>query len=95
MHVDQVSFALAMRQLNLEVDHLSMAWNFPTHKPAALIADQHDISPQILHYHRSMTARWYIKPVGVLNVDAAIDRLNASISCFLSESAIEFGALSA
>lgn len=84
-HADQVSFALATRQLNVRVGHLPMAWNFPTHMPNLLVAEQHDISPQLVHYHRSMTSHLKLKPVGLPSIDFAIDELNRSIAGFISD----------
>ena len=80
-HADQVSFALAMRELQSKVCHLSPAWNYPTHvSPSALP----DIAPQIIHYHHKMTSHMKLQTVGIPAVDSAIEALNKRISAFIS-----------
>ena len=76
-HADQISFALAMRELKAKVCHLPMAWNYPIHVPACALPD---VSPQILHYHDQITSRMKLKAIGVPRVDRAIDELNGSIA---------------
>jgi hypothetical protein len=66
IHADQVSFALAMRELGAQVAHLSIEWNYPTHLPRDLLPD---IEPQILHYHRHLTAHCKLEPVGLEGPD--------------------------
>jgi len=46
--VDQVSFALAMRDIGANVKHLDLVWNYPTNAANELLPD---IAPQLLHYH--------------------------------------------
>jgi 2-polyprenyl-3-methyl-5-hydroxy-6-metoxy-1,4-benzoquinol methylase len=75
-HVDQVSFALAMRDLKTHVQHLDLAWNFPTHAPPAVLPN---ISPQIIHYHSELTSQMKLKTIGLSRPDAEIDRLNIYI----------------
>ena len=82
MHADQVSFALAMRELNVKVGHLPLTWNYPTHIPANNLPD---VSPQIIHYHREMTGYLKLKVLGIPCVDNAIIELNASIEGFIRE----------
>jgi hypothetical protein len=74
VHADQVSFALAMRELNVKVGNLPLTWNYPTHIPAN---DLPDVSPQIIHYHREMTGHLKLKVLGIPCVDDAINELNA------------------
>ena len=49
IHVDQLSFALALRELGLSADLLPIEWNYPIHLPAAQLPD---VTPQIIHFHR-------------------------------------------
>jgi SAM-dependent methyltransferase len=81
-HADQMSFALAMRELNSKVCHLSPMWNYPTHYPPAALPD---ITPQILHYHHKMTSHMKLQTVGIPAVDNAIEDLNRRISGFISD----------
>jgi SAM-dependent methyltransferase len=80
-HADQVSFALAMRELGARVAHQPIEWNYPTHLPAALLPD---VSPQILHYHRHLTEHCRLLPVGQAGPDRAIAALNQHITEFLA-----------
>lgn len=81
MHADQVSFALAMRELGTKVCHLPLAWNYPTHiRPVDKLPG---ISPQIIHYHREITGNLKVKTIGIPSVDDAINRLNRSIADFI------------
>ena len=81
-HVDQVSFALAMRELRANVQHLELAWNFPTHVSPRVLPD---ITPQIIHYHRELTSNLKLKTIGVEKPDAAISQLNKKIRDFLRQ----------
>ena len=75
-HADQVSFALAMRELNAQVEHLPLVWNYPTHIPIKFLPD---ISPEIIHYHREIDGHLKLKTLGLPNVDRAINQLNNNI----------------
>jgi len=80
IHVDQVSFALAMRELRAAVGHLPLAWNYPTHLPREGLPD---LSPEILHYHGELDPHLKLKQAGLPQVGRAIERLNADIGEFL------------
>jgi hypothetical protein len=82
VHADQVSFALAMRELRANVRHLPVAWNYPTH---LRLDGLPDVSPEIIHYHRDLTAALKLKTVGVPSVDASIGHLNDGIEHFPRE----------
>ena len=76
IHVDQVSFALAMRELRAEVAHLPVAWDYPMHLPREGLPD---VSPEIIHYHCELDPHFKLKETGLPRVDRAIERLNAEI----------------
>jgi flagellar assembly factor FliW/2-polyprenyl-3-methyl-5-hydroxy-6-metoxy-1,4-benzoquinol methylase len=80
IHVDQVSFALALRELGIWADLLPNEWNFSIHVPAAELSD---LTPQIIHYHRQIGAHFKIKLVGLPKPDQAISALNERIEGFL------------
>jgi SAM-dependent methyltransferase len=79
-HVDQVSFALAMRDLQANVQHLDLAWNFPTHVPPEVLPN---IAPQIVHYHAELTSHMKLKTIGLSRPDAEIIRVNKHIENFV------------
>ena len=51
----------------------SARWNYPTHLGASLLPD---VEPQILHFHRELTADFALEEKGVPLVDTAIARIN-------------------
>jgi SAM-dependent methyltransferase len=81
-HVDQVSFALAMRDLRANVQHLDLAWNFPTNVPPDILPD---IAPQIIHYHAELTPRLKLKTIGLSHPDGEITRFNEHIETFVKQ----------
>jgi 2-polyprenyl-3-methyl-5-hydroxy-6-metoxy-1,4-benzoquinol methylase len=86
VNVDQVSLALALRELGLAVDSLPIEWNYPI-QPASLLptAKMPDVTPQILHYHRQIGTYFKIERMGVAKPDQAIQILNERIGGFLSK----------
>ncbi len=80
-HADQVSFALALRELNRVVEPLPLVWNYPTHLDASILPD---VEPQVLHFHRELTADFAVKAKGIPSVDAAIARLNDAVQTSFS-----------
>lgn len=78
--LDQVSLALAMRDLRVNVQHLDLAWNFPTNAPADVLPD---IVPQIIHYHAELTPELKLKTIGLSHPDAEITRFNQHIEHFV------------
>lgn len=79
IHVDQVSFALAMRAAGSVVSPLPITWNYPAHVPVEQISDS---APQILHYHRQMGPDLRFRRIGSPQVDAALDRLETLVAGF-------------
>jgi len=80
VHVDQVSFALALRALGISGVSLPIEWNYPIHVTSAHLPD---VTPQILHFHHQIGAHFKIKGVGVPKPDQTIERLNQRIEGFL------------
>lgn len=82
VHVDQVAFALAMRELGAQVVHLPIRWNYPTHLPGGRLPDA---APEIIHFHQQLDGHLKLRPTGAAQVDAAIERLNNAIAGFLRQ----------
>jgi hypothetical protein len=76
---DQVSFALALRELGVLGRLLPTEWNYPTYSPTLP-----DVSPQILHYSRHFKPPFRLRKTGVPSPDRAIETLNARIEDFLA-----------
>lgn len=79
IHVDQVSFALALREIGISRNPLSIEWNYPTPIPVAMLPN---IEPQILHYHQHVTPKMRLKRIGLTKPDEAIRSLNKFIDKF-------------
>ena len=80
-HADQISLALALRELGVGVEHLPVEWNYPTHLSPDLLPD---IKPQNLHYHRNLTPHCKLTLTGVKEPDRAIEALNQHIAGFVA-----------
>ena len=72
-HIDQVSLAMAARELNIEIEPLDRACNMPTHLG---LAPEFDLDAQVLHYHGHIDERLLLRATGLPRVDAAIRRVN-------------------
>ncbi len=75
-HADQIGFALAMRELQIDVSPLPIDYNFPSHVSAQLLPD---VSPVLIHYHDLLDEHMRLKRVGLPKVDAVIDTINDMI----------------
>lgn len=74
MHVDQVSFAMAVSSLGTPFTELERRFNTPTHVPQPL---ELDCDPAILHYHRAVCDQFLLLPVdGLPQVNKAIETVN-------------------
>jgi hypothetical protein len=78
IHVDQVSFCLAVNNLRMAIGLLEDAWNFPLHRNAA----PSDIEPFILHHHAVFDNQLRLKQVSVPRAREAITRVNGAIESF-------------
>jgi predicted SAM-dependent methyltransferase len=80
MHVDQISFAMAVSDLNIPFTSLNEAYNFPTHitdfKDKA-VASLGNFEPKVLHYHHMLDQCGTLIPFGNELVDASIQKVNS------------------
>jgi hypothetical protein len=74
IHVDQVSFAMAVASEALPFRELDRRFNFPTHVAQPVELDR---APAVIHYHRMLDSQQFLLPVGLPLADAAINRVNA------------------
>ena len=92
MHIDQVSLALAAKEMEINIEPLHRLYNMPTHfkvRPDA------DVDAKVLHYHWQLDSQLLLRPVGLPRVDTAIARVNqclASLRRTTFLSSIFFGA---
>ncbi len=80
-HADQISLALALRELGVSVEHLPVEWNYPTHLSPDLLPD---VKPHNLHYHRNLSPHCKLTLTGVKEPDRAIEALNQHIAGFMA-----------
>ncbi|WP_159017327.1 class I SAM-dependent methyltransferase [Cognatiluteimonas profundi] len=78
VHVDQVSFCLALAEAGKAFQILSDAWNFPTHRPVDTSADE----PILLHHHGRLDAHMRLQQVDAPQARPAIARVNRTIEQF-------------
>ena len=76
---DQVSFALALRELDVLGTQLPIEWNYPTYSHALP-----DVTPQIVHYSRHFKPPFKLRKTGIPRPDRAIEALNLKIEEFLA-----------
>jgi len=77
MHIDQVSFAMAIASADIPFAEMDRRFNLPTHVPQSEALDR---DPAILHYHRAVDEQQLLLPVpGLSRVNRAIRSINEGI----------------
>lgn len=82
LHVDQVSFALAVTDLELATEFLDRRYNCPTHLGPVAATDG---PPIALHYHRHVDGPFRLRPTGAPVLDEEIARANAALARWQSD----------
>lgn len=82
VHVDQVSFALAVTELGLPVLGLDRRYNCPTH--LGNVAAMRE-PPIALHYHRHVDDNFLLRMTGSEVLDEAITAANAALARWRSD----------
>jgi 2-polyprenyl-3-methyl-5-hydroxy-6-metoxy-1,4-benzoquinol methylase len=76
-HVDQISFALALKSLDLDYNLLGYEYNFPTH-----IADLEMLKKKIcnpvkaIHYHNNISDIGLLNTVNISEISSIVDNVN-------------------
>jgi hypothetical protein len=78
VHVDQVSFCLAVNELGVPLQTLGAEWNYPAHHLDTPVS----IEPYIVHHHARLTRENLVEPTGAPNAAQAIARVNACLQTF-------------
>jgi hypothetical protein len=78
LHVDQVSFCLAVNHLRMPISLLDEAWNFPLHIDVA----GGDTEPVILHHHARFHRRQRLRQPSAPQAREAVARVNAVVESF-------------
>ncbi|MCM2292662.1 hypothetical protein NAC44_10050 [Allorhizobium sp. BGMRC 0089] len=74
-HIDQISFAMAMLDLGLEIDPLMIEDNFPLHLSDRFAPDA-EINPRVLHYHWLHDGGDRLLETGHASLDRAVRAVN-------------------
>lgn len=84
VHVDQISFCMAVHELGLETVTLSAEWNLPSHIQTAT-----DLTPPFaVHHHDQIDEAMCLLPLKPQRHEALIANANAIISTFLQQHSI-------
>lgn len=75
-HLDQVSFAMALKSLKIELGLLDIEWNYPAHVNPKRLPD---VQPKIIHYHKNLNQSMKLEKIGLEKVDSAIATINQVI----------------
>ena len=78
IHVDQVSFCLAVNQLRLDVGLLTDTWNYPLH----LNVESSGIEPLLLHHHAVFENNLLPEQFSMHRTRDAVARVNGAIESF-------------
>jgi 2-polyprenyl-3-methyl-5-hydroxy-6-metoxy-1,4-benzoquinol methylase len=84
-HVDQIAMSLALSQLEVRTQPLSVLDNFPVHLEAERIRPLAQEGINVIHYHKSLLPDGRIKPTGISEVDCQIARVNLEIQAALRQ----------
>ena len=81
IHVDQIGFCMAVRDLNLPSEALNSRWNLPTH----IQTEPSDATPFVLHHHGRLDSELGLLPLQPPRHTKWIAQANLVISAFLAE----------
>ena len=73
-HIDQISFSLALKELNIPYQLLGYEYNCPTHiKNIKLLDSKITSKPKVIHYHNNISATGLL---GILEKDLVKESIN-------------------
>lgn len=77
IHIDQVSFCMALHELQYPYKKLGLKYNCPTHiTDVELLLKWLDAEPSVLHYHSELSSIGLLKYTGLGLVDNGINMVN-------------------
>lgn len=82
IHIDQISFSLAMSELNLNFEQLDVTYNTPTHLVSykdRISIDIQGREPKVLHYHGELDHCGKLKYYGHELIDKSILKVNTML----------------
>jgi hypothetical protein len=84
IHVDQVSFCLAVAEVSPDVELLSATWQFPLHLPCL----DRDSQPHVLHHHAALDEDGCLLPGALAHAPGPVLGINTAIREFRRKHAI-------
>lgn len=81
IHIDQISFSMALSSERIPFSHLTANWNFPSHDEKHPRSFRSEEDLHVIHYHWNLDAFGLIAPAYSGNdaFDAAVERVNTAI----------------
>jgi 2-polyprenyl-3-methyl-5-hydroxy-6-metoxy-1,4-benzoquinol methylase len=80
IHIDQLSFCMALKESKSSYRKLDLTYNCPTHiENITSLASQIKSGPRALHYHSKLSPIGLLEPSGLPLVDSSIDKVNAAL----------------
>ena len=81
IHIDQISFSMALSSERIPFSHLTANWNFPSHDERHPRSFRSEEDLHVIHYHWNLDAFGLIAPTYSGNdaFDAAVERVNMAI----------------
>jgi len=73
MHIDQVSLAMAMKEMSIDIEPLPGIYNVSTN---ISIDVNNDLDAHIVHYHWMLDNELFLKKIGLPKIDSSISRIN-------------------
>lgn len=79
IHIDQISFCMALEEMKLPYQKLDIEFNCPTHFDSNILQEKLSSPPKVLHYHSQ------INPIGLLKntnhplLDQSIHKINQTL----------------
>ena len=85
IHIDQISFGIALCELELPCRHLERSYNVPLHLgPAGDLATDAVTSATIVHHHGNQDSLGFLIPIGDPVIDSSLSRINSALKELLS-----------
>ena len=79
-HIDQISFSLALKELNLEYKLLGFEYNCPTHvKNIEIPNSKLTSSAKVIHYHSDISTTGLLNNVNNTNISPIIEKINKAL----------------
>jgi len=80
VHIDQVSFCMALQESKIPYRKLNISFNCPTHvKEFTFLQEKLKRPPSVLHFHSNLSSIGLLHKIGFTLVDDSINKVNCSL----------------